>query len=81
MFDHPNYKAQEIISVTMALLYESTGQDEKALEKWEAIQTKEAREHTINILKKAGLKAWVKDYGSWVLKQDPELFLTLFKRD
>lgn len=65
----------------MALLYEAIDQPEKALQRWELIQTKEGSVRTIAILKKAGLKDWIKQYGVWVLKSNPELFLSLFKKD
>ena len=65
----------------MALLFEYSEQYEKALQKWEVIRTKEGANRTVKILKQAGLKDWVKTYGHWVLQQDPEMFLTLFKRE
>ena len=41
----------------------------------------EACERTVSILKRLKDKGLVKDYGRWVLEQDPKIGLTLFKTD
>jgi hypothetical protein len=64
--------------VTLALLYEFTGQYKEALDRWTLIKTKEACERTIEILKKAGSKEWIEQYSVWVFERDPELGLKLF---
>ena len=41
----------------------------------------EACERTVSILKRLKSTDLVKDYGKWVLEQDPRIGLTLFKKN
>ena len=63
----------------MALLYEHKGNYHSALDIWDNIKTSVSRKRIIQILKKSGgSKEWIKNYGTLVFLEDPEIGLKLF---
>jgi len=60
------------------LLYEYKKQNEDALNIWTKIQTKDACERTVAILKKLESKDYIKRYAKWIFSVEPEIGLKLF---
>lgn len=76
-----------INNVVMALVYEFFDDYHKALKIWQSLKGKtagnltEGCERTVSILKKKKDIALIKEYGKWVLEENPQIGLSLFTTD
>mmetsp|Transcript_16010 Transcript_16010/g.24831 ORF Transcript_16010/g.24831 Transcript_16010/m.24831 type:complete len:93 (-) Transcript_16010:1081-1359(-) len=64
----------------MALLLEHTGNNVKALEKWEQLKTEDGCRKTVQILRKSQITSTdtIFKFIKWVLEMKPEIGLSLF---
>jgi hypothetical protein len=70
--------------VTMALVNENIDNYKEALEKWKQLRSSKSQEgceRTVAILKKTKDLNYIKEYGSWVLLENPQIGMTLFTGD